>query len=640
MLDPVRIFWSYSHEDVQACVQLRKRLRPWRKRGVLEEADDGSEDWSAHAGRHLADAEIVLLLVSEHYLQYAGGMKKEMRWAVARADAGESWTIPVILDGCRWQTEAFAARGVLPADGVPVSEWPEPAAAYDHVVDAVLEATWRIRAAEAPPQRQPLEQPTLVSLWLDARFETFHEEDWYRLMRNLRLATGDHGLRIRRVRRGSVVVDLEMSRATADAIEEMARRRELHNIVGSRVLRLRRAPVPTFDGPPIPQLPDEEIDVATETIGLEDAMSSPASATAATVAGFPVLEDPSGAIDAPAEPIGPPSPREERVSERVSSETATVGVMPALERRPTVPPGPETLDGATAPSLPPAPVPMPPASDEREEEPGEPAEDEPSPGFALPPSVATAAALLVLLLGGGLIVGLAMRGEPASEETPIARVIEVKMPPVPEDEPVGASADDATASVDDGPVEATLEDEAAEDEPVEDEPVAASPSPTPESTPEPTPEPSPTPEATPNRRADSPLTPAPCDARDAALAARDLPRFRGALSRCLDGVAREAIGGRELLHSQALASVATAAGHFGDSLERARVSTPRGVRIYGDAGLSRLFTGEAGVSWPGARRVDVLILARRGDAVLARIQSRADEPRPAVGWMRAADLGL
>ena len=711
MLEPVRIFWSYSHEDVQACVQLRKRLRAWHRCGVLEEADDGSDRWTAGEGRQLTDAEIILLLVSTNYLTYAGGMKKEMRWAVARSDAGESWTIPIILDSCRWQTEAFAARGVLPTDGVPVSDWPSANAAYDHIVDAVLEAAWRIRSSEAPPQRQPLVEPTLVSLWLDARFEAFHEEDWYRLMRNLRLATGDHALRIRRVRRGSVIVDLEMGRATADAVEEMARRRELHSVVGSRVLRLRRAPVTVVEAAPAPVMSGEDVDPATETIGLDDALAEPASSTAATVAGFPALLEPDEHAELigpePQSPAAPPDTAVEGQAGRVSTETETVGIVQALERRPKPPPAREEPDFATDPPLPPAPIPLPPEQEEGDEE-GD--EDDSGAGFGgLPPAVASLAALLVLLLGGGLIAGLALRGEPAPEPTPTARVIEVKMPPVPDDPPgedPAAGSADGTAERDDptagdadplsgGGIASDLDadetdaggpdadgpdaddpdadgpdaddpdaDDPDADEPEADEPDAGGPDadgqnadgpdadgqnagepeadepPEPEPTPEPTPAPTPSANPAPAPNADTPITRAACGTRDAALAARDLARFRGALSGCLDGVAREPLGGRQALHSQALASVATAAATFGDDLEQTRVTAPRRLRIYGDAGLARMFTGARGASWPGATRVDVLILARKGDALLARIQTRGEEPRPAVGWVRAADLGL
>ena len=286
MIEPLRVYYSFSAEDVQACFQLRKRLRPWRRAGVFGGAGEGAPERTepqaaalTDGPRDLADAEIIVLLITPRYLQYEANMRREMRWAVARSEAGESWTIPVIVEACTWQNEPFARHGALPGARKAIDEWPSPDPAWDAVVDGLLEAAWRIRKAEQPPRAAAPSDPVLVQLTLDAVFESFDELDWHRLMRNLRLATADHDLRIRRVSRGSVVVDVECERSTADRLQELAQRRELHELVGFRVLRFARRKLELAERPP--PVASADSDPLAETLGLDEAFAAGAGRTAA-----------------------------------------------------------------------------------------------------------------------------------------------------------------------------------------------------------------------------------------------------------------------------------------------------------------------------------------------------------------------
>ncbi len=677
MTAPLRVYYSFSHEDVQACFQLRKRLRPWRKAGVFGGAGDEAPERTepaaeSDAPRHLADAEIVLLLVTPRYLDPASNMRREIRWAVARSEAGESWTIPVILEECAWHNEAFALHGALPGAGQSVEEWSEPELAWDAVVDGLLEVAWRIRKEERPPRPAVPTDPVLVQLTLDAVFESFDEPDWHRLMRNLRLATGDHDLRIRRVSRGSVVVDVECERGTADRLQELAQRRELHEILGHRVLRFRRRklePVPT----PMP-LPRADADPGADTLGLDDAFAASggraaavgaatqpairalarkaeaamdarekqevAAATAVIEEGEVYAEPADESALAPApfdeedrtaypEVVGAEDPEDEH-GEVFEEEVPTRPSVPAMARTASPPAAPSmSLDPPLA---------------EPEDEAEADAEitptrrtvramprheaQEPEPAAAEPRRTGRKSGLLwvgLLALVGIAVSVWALNRGPADEG-----------PGAAEDAIVDAGADAANT-------EAVKEAEATpepEPEPSPEPEPDATPKPTPEPEPEPTPEPTPEPipEPTPQPRASLPsATPGaqPCG----APAAPGTPVWRNGLASCLQAIGEAPKVDRQRLHSQALAAVERG---LPSSSRRERVRAPARLAFFGDSALKLAFTAGAGVAYPLAPELDVTLLASNPGtgAVLAYVRALGSDPRPAVGWVRASDLGL
>jgi hypothetical protein len=147
------VFLSYSHKDEDlrnafevhlAMLKRENAVSVWHDRKLLP-GDSINETIS----RYLADADIVILLVSADFLASYYCYEKEMLTALDQHERGTSRVIPVILSPCDWQAAPFAKGLVTPRDGKPVVKWPSVDEAFVDVVQSIREVLKR-DYAEAP----------------------------------------------------------------------------------------------------------------------------------------------------------------------------------------------------------------------------------------------------------------------------------------------------------------------------------------------------------------------------------------------------------------------------------------------------------------------------------------------------------
>lgn len=124
---PVKIFYSYAHEDSELLNGLQKQLRSLQRREIISEWHDreilAGTEWSKDISRHLEEAEIILLLVSPDFIDsdYCWGV--EVTRAMERHQNGTARVIPVILRSCQWTELPFGKLQALPAYARPVRNW-------------------------------------------------------------------------------------------------------------------------------------------------------------------------------------------------------------------------------------------------------------------------------------------------------------------------------------------------------------------------------------------------------------------------------------------------------------------------------------------------------------------------------------
>src|SRR5262249_16016426 len=106
------------------------------------------QDWDAQIAAHLKSAELVLLLITEHFLN-SPYCALECKRALERHDARQATVIPIIARECEWQTAPFARLQIIPRGGKPLSGWPDRNSAWAHVVDELLKVLEQRNAAVA-----------------------------------------------------------------------------------------------------------------------------------------------------------------------------------------------------------------------------------------------------------------------------------------------------------------------------------------------------------------------------------------------------------------------------------------------------------------------------------------------------------
>ncbi|MBV9706897.1 MAG: TIR domain-containing protein, partial [Chloroflexi bacterium] len=146
---PISIFYSYAHEDGPLRDELEQHLDALRREGLITNWHDRRIEagtlWEQEIDKHLASAQIILLLISPDFIasDYCTGV--EMQRALQKHDAGEARVIPVILRPTDWQQMQFGRLQALPKNGKPVTKWRPRDAAF-------LDITKGIRTAIAELQ--------------------------------------------------------------------------------------------------------------------------------------------------------------------------------------------------------------------------------------------------------------------------------------------------------------------------------------------------------------------------------------------------------------------------------------------------------------------------------------------------------
>lgn len=157
-----KVFLSYAHEDDAHRAALVDHLTPLIDAGVLLEVWHDRQiqpgaDWSTEIDTNLENADLVLLLVSRHFMasDYCKGV--EVKRALERRAQGLAEVVPVILSSCHWTRSPIGKLQALPTDGKPITEAVHP----DQLYTAVVEGLDRLLKPRPPtsPQRQQLLSP-------------------------------------------------------------------------------------------------------------------------------------------------------------------------------------------------------------------------------------------------------------------------------------------------------------------------------------------------------------------------------------------------------------------------------------------------------------------------------------------------
>ena len=136
--NPRRIFISYSKQDqhhkdrlLVHLASLRGKALTWHDQDILP-----GEDWDESIRDAIAEADVVLYLVSAHSLAAEYIQKVELPLIEEREDCV---LVPVIVDFCNWQEYDFARRNALPGKGVEVvnKQWTNEDEAWLEVVRGV-----------------------------------------------------------------------------------------------------------------------------------------------------------------------------------------------------------------------------------------------------------------------------------------------------------------------------------------------------------------------------------------------------------------------------------------------------------------------------------------------------------------------
>lgn len=148
----VKVFISYSHKDEKLKNELLEHLALLKRLGVIAQWHDRKIPPGSHFSQeidiHLESAQIILLLVSAHFLASDYCYEKEMERALQKHKLGQAHVIPIFLRPCDWNGAPFGKLQGLPLDAKPVSKWSN----RDQAFEAITKGIRIIAESSRPPE--------------------------------------------------------------------------------------------------------------------------------------------------------------------------------------------------------------------------------------------------------------------------------------------------------------------------------------------------------------------------------------------------------------------------------------------------------------------------------------------------------
>jgi hypothetical protein len=105
-MKPLKIVYCYARKDKKLREHLESHLEAFERSGQITSWHDGNilpgTDWEQEIFLNLNTADIILLLVSNHFLSSDYCYNKEMKKALERRKTGSARVIPIIIGVCPW----------------------------------------------------------------------------------------------------------------------------------------------------------------------------------------------------------------------------------------------------------------------------------------------------------------------------------------------------------------------------------------------------------------------------------------------------------------------------------------------------------------------------------------------------------
>ena len=180
MEKPLHIFCCYARLDQSYLIELRNRLIPLQRAGlIIVHADidiSPGEDWEPKIHHYLNTAHVILLLVSPDFIASEYCYSKEMMRALERHNEGDAYVIPIILRPVDLRRVPFSKIQSLPTDAKPVTKWETEDDAFLDVVNGIEEVMEKLLSqSQAPTQPQKTKEQ-----WFDEgklHYQSKHYEE-------------------------------------------------------------------------------------------------------------------------------------------------------------------------------------------------------------------------------------------------------------------------------------------------------------------------------------------------------------------------------------------------------------------------------------------------------------------------------
>ena len=168
-MEPVELFFSYSHKDEKLRDKLEPHLAMLKRDKVIKAWHDrkisAGTEWAQAIDDNLNSAGIILLLISADFLASDYCYDVEMQRAMERHEAGEARVIPIILKPVDWNGAAFGKLQAFPTNAKAVTLWSNRDQAFTNIAQGIRQAAIEMAAVlhDRPAANPPVAISAVVS---------------------------------------------------------------------------------------------------------------------------------------------------------------------------------------------------------------------------------------------------------------------------------------------------------------------------------------------------------------------------------------------------------------------------------------------------------------------------------------------
>lgn len=166
MSQPLKIFIIYAHKDAEFKDELISHLAPLKSSGLVDTWHDGDLQpgavWDAEIKNQLRRADVVIPLISTHFINSDYIQGTEFKEARQRWERGEAEITPVVVRDCLWEELAsLADLQALPSNGqkiLPVTRWPDRDEAWTVIAAGLKRLCVEVRGRREKAEMDKMEQ--------------------------------------------------------------------------------------------------------------------------------------------------------------------------------------------------------------------------------------------------------------------------------------------------------------------------------------------------------------------------------------------------------------------------------------------------------------------------------------------------
>jgi serine protease AprX len=148
---PVKVFCSYSHQDVSLWLEFKSHLSPMERIRLIEvwsdQAIPAGTEWEPQIYEKLESADLVLLFVSSFFVASDYCYSKEMQRALERHCAGNARVIPILVRPVDVDGTPIAKLQMLPSGKQPVTGFTDPHQGWAVIAAKLREIVMELRGA-------------------------------------------------------------------------------------------------------------------------------------------------------------------------------------------------------------------------------------------------------------------------------------------------------------------------------------------------------------------------------------------------------------------------------------------------------------------------------------------------------------